>query len=404
MMNKCRNPECRNPECSELSVQLKNYCWNHLRSEERLSYGNELAAKLRDNLVIENGNFKYVQLSEINFPNFVKLLKCDFSHANLLKCSFQRGDFRGSVFDYAVVKDCNFEYSDFRGTDTSLQHADLRETHFDGASLQNANLTDSDLRDAILINADMIGAMLQDTKLYASRLMNTRIRKENFCNFEPIKYKYIRTKDENYINGVVNSPLEAKYVYSSLKNNFKSIGEYEDERWAHIKARKMERLRLYNLGFMGDRNSDALALERWAPEDKDKLFESRSSARWKYRLETFQWFFGYGERPLVFLIFSAITVFLCSFLYLFLGFEYTLSGGNNIIINRDLIFTGGEVMETFNDFLTSFYVSVVTFSTLGYGDARPIGYTRIIACGEALLGLVFLSSYVATFLRKLMRE
>lgn len=391
--------KCKNKSCNRRAVYLNEFCWDHLNQKQKDSYPQKIIDEIIEKKEIVGESFQKIVFKNTYFPENAAFRKCDFTQAIIKHCSFPRADFRGSNFNCAVIKDCRLEYSDFRGTDTFAIEADLRETHFDGASMQNADLTGADLRDAILINADLIGAMLLYTQLYASRLMNTRIRKESLCNFEPINPRNIRVSDENFDGKEIVSPLEAKYVYMSLKNNFKSIGEYEDEKWAHLKARIMERNRLYRLGFLKDRNCDSLALERWEPEDNDKIFESPSKARWKYRLECFQNMLGYGENPFIFFGLSAITIFAFSFIFLLSGFDY-----GSEPINRDVASFFFDFRGTLSDLGTAVYVSIVTFSTLGYGDACPTGVTRIFASIEALLGLVLMSSYVATFLRKLIRD
>jgi len=47
------------------------------------------------------------------------------------------------------------------------------------------------------------------------------------------------------------------------------------------------------------------------------------------------------------------------------------------------------------DLLTAFYFSIVTFSSLGYGDIVPVGYGRIIAMLEVILGLLFIGTLVS---------
>ena len=380
---------------------MKDSCWEHLSQKERNNYATTLLNRIKSNKEIVGENFHSIELHRVYFPDNSTFKKCNFTLAQITESSFRGADFRDSAFNCATLKDCYFQNADFRGTKTYMIEADLRESHFDGALLQNTDLTGADLRDAIFIDADLIGAMMLDTCLYASIFNNTRLRKENFCNFDPIKASEIRVRDENFDNGKPSTPLEAKYVYSSLKNNFKSIGEYEDERWAHINERNMERHKLFRLGFLRDRNCDALALERWEKEDQHKLFESIFKTKLKYGREQIYRLLGYGESHAVFLVLSLMTILICAFLFMFSGYTY-----QNNTINRDfiLMLDTETINSTLSDLGTSFYVSIVTFSTLGYGDACPIGKTRIIACVEALMGLVFMSSYVATFLKKLIKD
>lgn len=46
-------------------------------------------------------------------------------------------------------------------------------------------------------------------------------------------------------------------------------------------------------------------------------------------------------------------------------------------------------------FSDALYFSVVTVSSLGYGDMRPVGFSRCLACGEVLFGLFTMGIIVA---------
>jgi len=60
----------------------------------------------------------------------------------------------------------------------------------------------------------------------------------------------------------------------------------------------------------------------------------------------------------------------------------------------------GQLLYTYDSsktpgFLDSLYFSVVTISSLGYGDIRPLGYARLLVAAEVLIGLSFLGLLVA---------
>ncbi len=57
--------------------------------------------------------------------------------------------------------------------------------------------------------------------------------------------------------------------------------------------------------------------------------------------------------------------------------------------------TGSQAMVT-HDWLSSIYYSVVTFTTLGYGDFYPQSYGRAMAAMEAFTGYVILGILVST--------
>ncbi len=396
---------CSHADCDKNAIYLSNSCWSHMSDRTKATYKQKLQDKLSENKVIANENFHGAVLQGLEIPEYSALRECDFTDADLTGSVLRRIDFSHSKFDRATVKDCRCEYSDFRGEDTCFRDADVRATHFDGALLQNVDFTNADLRDAVLIEADMIGVFLSGAQLYAARLLNTRLRKESLCNFRRTSSRQIEVGDgpSRKTDSSKLNPLMARYVYSALRNNFRSIGEYGDERWARSKERKMERKRLFRLAFLNDRDSDSLALERWLPEDKNKIIESRPRAGVMWIGRCFLTVLAYGESPFVFLLISAVLVIAFAFLLMFSGFEYSVDE-KWLPVSRERSFDLAELPATLDDLKTSFYFSIVTFTTLGYGDARPVGGTRLIAATEALLGLLAYSSFAATFLKWLSNE
>ena len=94
---------------------------------------------------------------------------------------------------------------------------------------------------------------------------------------------------------------------------------------------------------------------------------------------------GYGERP--------ARVF-ASFLITILGFAL-------IYMNLSLVSVDEGILHY--DFGNALYFSVVTFTSLGYGDIRPVGMAKLFAGVEALLGIFLISLFVFVFCRKMVR-
>ena len=97
--------------------------------------------------------------------------------------------------------------------------------------------------------------------------------------------------------------------------------------------------------------------------------------------------FGYGEKPHRILV--AWIVVIISFTFL-----YWVSGG---VVLQDIN------LERSNGFFNCLYFSVVTFTTLGYGDFHPVGWSRIFAGIEALSGAILMALFVVALTRKYMR-
>ena len=59
--------------------------------------------------------------------------------------------------------------------------------------------------------------------------------------------------------------------------------------------------------------------------------------------------------------------------------------------------------KVIHDFVASVYFSVVTFTTLGYGDLQPTKDVRLWAASEALLGYTIMALIIALLIKYLSR-
>ena len=110
----------------------------------------------------------------------------------------------------------------------------------------------------------------------------------------------------------------------------------------------------------------------------------------------FKWCFGYLLIPkrIVLTMIGIILVFAFSY--------YLLSWLNLGCLNFS---TGGSIFKDGKliGLGRSLYFSVVTFSTLGYGDIYPIGTLKLLATLESFSGLVIVSIFAVSVARKLFR-
>jgi uncharacterized protein YjbI with pentapeptide repeats len=194
---------------------------------------------------------------------------------------------------------------------------------FNRAHLENTYL-DIDLVEGVSI--DFTDALLKNTKIVKSRIEN----------------HILQEKEKEF--------SKAKEIYLLLKNNFHSIGRYDDESWAFKKEKDMERKSICHFK----------SLHKWLGTCFLNII------------------YGYGEKPWN-VIFSALV----------------------IIIFFALLFSGFLKSNVVRNFPDSFYFSLITFTTLGYGDFRPLeGWGRILAGSEAFIGAFMMALFVYTFARR----
>ena len=104
-------------------------------------------------------------------------------------------------------------------------------------------------------------------------------------------------------------------------------------------------------------------------------------------------FCGYGEEPLRVVLFSLILILGCAVIYFFLD-----------TTSDNPLYAGTEgLLFYLLEFLNAIYFSVVTFTTLGYGDISPFGVARFVAALEAFVGSFMMALFVVVFVKKMTR-
>lgn len=168
------------------------------------------------------------------------------------------------------------------------------------------------------------------------------------------------------------SPLRAAGLYEKAANN--GINEKWDKK--HIQ----ECLR--NARQMHDLSGRSVEAGRMYIRERNFMLET---AEWpnKAWLLAIKAISSYGESPARVALVATIVVVICTVTYRFTG----------LISN--------SVNEIVHSLSTSLYFSVVTFSTLGYGDySPPPGLARFTATFEALSGLFLMSLFLVTLVRR----
>ena len=94
---------------------------------------------------------------------------------------------------------------------------------------------------------------------------------------------------------------------------------------------------------------------------------------------------------------KSIIIFTHAFLKPALFFFYSILV---IIISATLFYFFPSGQGTCKTFWDALYFSVITFTTTGYGDIKPIGGMRVVACTESILGIVLISCFTVSLVRK----
>jgi len=311
-------------------------------------------SNFRNTRFLEKAYFKHIRFKDVNFHNAIFVDKCTFSpkpgDLENENPTFESADFsgahfeKGGSFDHCIILDGDFEDSSI--LNVSFRGVYLDHVKFAGALMESAYLSDSQW--TVELDRPQYKSLLDWFHVFDPRLV---IREELEANKIPVKNK------EERIEGF----KKAESTYRRIKHSLANEGDYEKAGEFYIHEMRMKKKRYYNgEGFI---------------------------SRWNYFWNVlYSWTCGYGERPKRVFLNAFIMIIIFTLLY------YSADG-----IAKD----GDEDYDS--SLKECLYFSVVTFTTLGYGDYSPKSSFQLIAVFEAFLGAFTIALFVLVFGRKVMR-
>ncbi|RSD30034.1 ion channel [Vibrio pectenicida] len=242
--------------------------------------------------------------------------------------------------------------------DVDFYRADLTDAHFFGL----------DLRGSSMMKTKMVGANLHCAQLDHCNLLGADLDR---AKLENVKWgRYIKQEEQvrearkaRQYDRVTPLYQEAEEVCRNIRKQCETQGLFE---------------------IAGDFFKREMRFRRY---QMPRLCVKRIVSK------TVDLFCGYGEDPMRVVGFSMFLILVCALAYFFLD---TTSAHP---IYEELSGWQFYLFEFFN----SLYFSVVTFTTLGYGDISPVGFARFVAALEAFLGSFTMALFVVVFVKKMTR-
>lgn len=403
-------------QCERVSFNQVNF-GSGSKNFERADFG-------KSEVTFVNCNFGE---GKVNFKNAVfEGEKVDFhfsafSEGDLL---FDRTRFRAMVVDFKAVKfasgKLSFNRTDFGSGELSFEASELnnsqmifRNCTFEGGTVNfaEANFAGSQVlfdtidfdrkiftfRNSVFDQLNIIGSQINnyfDIRIKSGKidLSDTIIRDiidlrphNEVSEIAALNLSGVRLLGKIYIGWYENRVKELIYQQAGsdllnlseqfrvLKENFNSIGQYEDEDKAYVEFKRTE-LKALRASARGKKPLKRIAANlsyaiQWILFDKTGL---------------------YATDPLRVLT-SMIFVYL-----VFVGLYLVLP----LFTMSDILSGTGQVLSTV---AKSFYFSAITFLTIGFGDYYPIGFSRVLAGVEGFAGLFMMSYFTVAFVRKILR-
>lgn len=248
----------------------------------------------------------------------------------------------------------------YRLHNADLYRADLQNAHLFALDLRGSSLMKADLRGSNLHCADLRDCNLLGIRLEAARLDNviwdTQLLQERRGRERQ------RAGDHETAHQLFT---EAEETYRNLRLHLEKAGLFEQAGIFFHREMVMRRLQM-------------------------PRYSGKRLLSWLVDL-----FSGYGEKPLNVVLFSLGLIFICGLLYFLVGVRH----GDlplRLALERGWL-------ANLKDLAGCLYFSVVTFTTLGYGDITPHGLARPIAAFEAFAGSFTMALFVVVFVKKMTR-
>ena len=268
---------------------------------------------------------------------------------------------------------------DLRGANLAgahLEGAQLWGAHLEGANLRGAYLEGANLMIAQLGGADLWGAHLEGANLWGALLANTE--RWFGVTWNPQHRSLPRVKRFD-LKARKLEPFERKTVFGA--------NDVRNANWAG--AALLER-------YVKDENFLTEYIESTGPPLKILSWRSWRDSfprlPRKIWLRMWKWTCNYGRSFWRWAVFSALLAVVFATIYWLLGCD-------RITFNVDKL---DGIQPDFKSYL---YYSVVTFTTLGFGDIVPLtNWARLVVGAEVFIGYVMLGGLISIFANKLARR
>lgn len=322
------------------------------------------------NSVLEDIKFYYCHFYICAFNN-IEFKNCKFVGCSFIECystgqgilfencTFMRNTSgKNNIDDMPVI----FEKSDFTAL---FKECDMSNIISIKTNFYNTKFIDTNLYDAIFLDNGFDIVRICDCDLRSTKLVGPKFNDTTFEDNE----KITKVNDKTFI-GIANFSKKEKMEVDSVKEVYRSLGK------------------LFEKNDCMEQNSEYFYLY--------KKTERYSLKGFKKFVSLISYLIcGYGERPFYSLIAAIFVIFVCGTLYMLLG----------VNVNGEIIYFNPATgtLPSFQDLVHWYHFSLVTFTTVGYGNVVPVEGSIIVSGIEMVLGVILTGIWVSTLVRKMTR-
>lgn len=267
------------------------------------------------------------------------------------RITIQDGD-DGFSEEFAIISNIHFEGATLKHC--KFQDGKIMNCYFENAILSHSDFRNSTINNCLFINSDLTGIGLHGTKIIDCNFTN--------CTLKDVTLSGSIVDEKTIFGKILKSEKEGNHHFASIE--YKQIKQlYKNSSLHHI--------------------GDNFHYKEMVA--KRKINKRSNPKRW------LSYIFGdllckYGTSYTRVFLWAALIVVICGVL---------------LDANKSLLYNNQTVEATLPDAL---YFSLVTFTTLGYGDFHAIGFMRFVAGLESFMGVFLMSLFTVIVGRRIIRD
>lgn len=303
--------------------------------------GANLSSTCLRNALLVRASLQNTNLSD------AELAHANLAHAHLFKANLTFADLEGALLPFANMREANFSAANLAGI--RAEDADFRYANLSYASVSKAVLSFSDFRHAILIEADMRGANISSINLENANVSLVKYDQHIFCQvLKETGFNLLKLWKRRF-DLILDTTIRCKGNHAAA-------------------CYGSQRFKLFL-------------------QDQDFLEEMMETSWGRFWCFIWWMFADCGRSLLRWAVWSALIAHFFAFIYWILGSTQ---------------FSMAYLEFNFPNML---YYSIVTFTTLGFGDISPTttGAAFIVSL-EVISGYVMLGGLISIFSGKLSRR
>lgn len=370
-------PQCIVNGCFERSLSRRNKCWEHLNSDERNEYRNEIIGIFGATKSLRGFNLSRVDLTGVTF------LRGNFEGIYLYGTMLSNSILYGSNFENANLLNTFLESSNLNSSNlmnTNMNLTVLRSTQLNSSHLEGANLENSYLLSTNLDMAYLGGAILKNSTIKSNNISNIKYNPHTRFYYYPfILVIWILSCLYNKLRRKIlqRRPILKRY----LQTKFIGINTSEID-WSK-NPRLISDIRYQQ--FINDfKNRSWLHKYLFYPLWGLTSYFGESFGLWFMWLILFIAGFGavYTGYPPPSFLPERVRDFLCN-------------------IYPIITLNGVKLSHWFD----TYYLSGLVFTSLGLGSFKPENLAgKVWILAEVLLGFIMLGSLISFFANKFVRR